>query len=429
MNKVSCTQHAAITADIRHVVFMSSNPGAWGGSEELWHATARKLQTLGLAVSAIKNEVIDAHPRIQSLRDTGITVLDSRIGPALPIRLVSRMIGLGGRWTQLGTVLGRLDLRLRRYNPFISAELRQSRVWPAHPVYCALLEGRPDLVVISQGDNYDGAEFSEICATLNLPFVVICHKARQDRWPHDGERARFRSMFERAVRAYFVSNHNWKLTQQQIGLQMKNAELVRNPHLAQVDAPLPWQSPSDGRFHLACVGRLWTYDKGQDLLLEVLAMPKWKARELHVAFYGEGVNREGLADMAASLGIEHVSFPGFVDDIVAIWREHHALVLPSRAEGLPISLIEAMMCGRIGIVTRVGGSAELMIDNETGFVAAEPSSAAIDEALERAWAHREGWGRMGQAAAQTVRQFIPSDPPAAFADMLLRLMGSRRTTS
>ena len=58
-----------------------------------------------------------------------------------------------------------------------------------------------------------------------------------------------------------------------------------------------------------------------------------------------------------------------------IWAEHHALVLPSRFEGMPLVVVEAMLCGRPCIVTDVGGNAELIRDGINGFLAKAPTGA------------------------------------------------------
>ncbi len=147
---------------------------------------------------------------------------------------------------------------------------------------------------------------------------------------------------------------------------------------------------------IVCDWRLYLLDKGQDILLRVLAREKWKGRGLHVSFFGRGLNAESLADLAARLRVRNVSFEGQTTDVPGIWKEHHALVLSSRAEGLPLALVEAMMCGRPCVVTKVGGNAEVVEDGITGFLAA-PDEDSIDAALEEACARRGELREMGAA--------------------------------
>jgi glycosyltransferase involved in cell wall biosynthesis len=163
---------------------------------------------------------------------------------------------------------------------------------------------------------------------------------------------------------------------------------------------------------------MWPQEKGQDLLLAVLAQEKWRSRPIDVGFFGEGPMATGLEEMAASLGLGNVRFHGFTPDVASIWRQHHLLVLASRAEGLPLVEVEAMMCGRPVIVTDEGGTAEIMRDGEHGFVAAAAAETCLDEALERAWQRRHDLSAMGAAAAEHIRAVLPADPCRTFADRL-----------
>ena len=177
---------------------------------------------------------------------------------------------------------------------------------------------------------------------------------------------------------------------------------------------------------LACVGRLWPEEKGQDVILNVLAMPKWRARALHVNFYGEGAMEQGLKGMASYLELEQVIFPGFGSPI-NIWKEHHGLVLPCRAEGLPLVQVEAMLCGRVVIVADAGGTAEILEDGVHGFLASSASITEMDAALERAWQKRDQWQQIGVTAAEHIRNLYPPDPCSVFADHLESILNRLQT--
>jgi glycosyltransferase involved in cell wall biosynthesis len=298
----------------------------------------------------------------------------------------------------------------------------QRAILPLLRAYLAKLE--PDLAIISQGTNFDGIAYTELCRSAGRPYVVISQKALDHRWPPDSDRSILREGLQAALRCYFVSQHNLRLTESQIGATLGNAELAHNPFLVSGNA-LPWPGAEDGAIRLACVARLETGEKGQDILLHVLARQSWCARNLSVSFFGAGVNREGLQGLAAYLGLGNVSFPGFVDDVESIWRTHHALALPSRSEGLPLALVEAMMCGRFGIVTDEGGSGEIVEDGRTGFIASAAKIGELDRTLERAWDARAKWESIGQAARAAVTARVPRDPLAAFAEKLIGHAGSR----
>jgi len=169
---------------------------------------------------------------------------------------------------------------------------------------------------------------------------------------------------------------------------------------------------------MACVARLDPAAKGQDLLFQVLAQKQWRERPAEINLYGSGMCERNLQKLAESLQLKNVRFRGHVANVQAIWEENHLLVLPSRFEGLPLALVEAMWCARPAAVTDVGGNAEMCVDGETGFVAAAPAVKLLDQTLERAWNRRHEWKSMGQAACARAEQFIPKDPVGDFSRQL-----------
>lgn len=354
---------------------------AWGGSEELWYRASLNLAKEGHKVSIFKTVLDKKHAAIQALSDASCKVHHLFKLP-LPHSIV---------------VLSRLSR--------LTAHLKI---------------GRSDLVVISQGDNYDGLRYAQLCGKLKIPYTLISQKATDYFWPPDRSRQYWRDGYSRAAHCFFVSEHNRRITEDQIGCDLTNASVVRNPFLVPYDVSLPWPAREDAGLRLACVGRLYLLDKGQDILLRVLAKPKWKERALHVSFFGSGVNREGLALLARKLGVSHVNFAGQTENILKVWADNHMLILPSRGEGLPLALVEAMLCGRPAIVSTVGGNAEVVEDNVTGFLTA-PTVDALDQTLEVVWNRRHELHEMGERAARSIRRLVPSNPAGDFASLLQNL--------
>jgi glycosyltransferase involved in cell wall biosynthesis len=255
---------------------------------------------------------------------------------------------------------------------------------------------------------------------LRLQYVLIVQKATEMYWPPDSQQKHIRDSYASAKACFFVAEHNRRLTEEQFGVPLPHAHMVRNPFLVPWERRSDWPDERDG-VRLACIGRLYPKEKGQDLLIRVLARERWRARPLSVTFYGDGLQRGSLERMAHHLGLTNVTFAGFVSDVAAIWNDHHALILPSRCEGLPLVIIEAMLSGRVPIVTNVGGSAEVVDDGITGFIASAPTEDSIDEAMERAWTQRHTWREIGSEAATRIRTLVPPDPAASFAAMLLEI--------
>jgi len=362
----------------------------WGGSEELWSATAAELAADGHHITVYRAGIgEDDNPRMQRLRELGCRIHHLERLP-IPRGLHANILMMSG------TLLLMVQLFRLRF---------------------ALRRSRCDLIVFSQGINFDGLDFGNVIRGLKRPYVLILQKASELYWPQDFRLESIRDLYRSAAACYFVSEHNLRMTEQQIGMELPHAKVVRNPFLVSWQRRNDWP-PAAGGFRLACVGRLYTIEKGQDIVLRVLARTKWRNRPLFVTFFGEGANRDSLEALAGFHSLNNVSFAGVVADPATIWDDHHALILTSRCEGLPLVVVEAMLSGRVPIVTDVAGNAEVVDDDRTGFLAAAPTEDAVDEALERAWRRREEWRAIGAAAADSIRDLVPPDPARVLASML-----------
>jgi glycosyltransferase involved in cell wall biosynthesis len=382
----------------RRIAFISSNSIGWGGSEELWSAAAAELAADGHDVAAMKPGMGRSDSRVLRLKGLGVRLADLRRIPLLPERLVGLMV---------------------RFSWLFEAVIRASRL------SLALRAFRPGLIVLSQGGNGEGLFYAKRILRLGTPYVLIVQKVAEMYWPADEQLPDLRSVYAGARRCLFVSEHNLRLHEEQLGMKLANAEVVRNPFLVPWEEPAPWPGEEEG-LRLACVGRLYPREKGQDILLRVLARDRWRERPVSLSFFGAGAHLEGLKATATYLGLANVSFAGFATDVAAIWRDHHALLLPSHCEGLPLALVEAMLSGRVAIVTNVAGHAEIVEDGATGFLAAAPTDDYVDEALERAWQRRSEWRAIGEAAAARARALVPPRPERLLADKIAAWAGEGR---
>jgi glycosyltransferase involved in cell wall biosynthesis len=184
--------------------------------------------------------------------------------------------------------------------------------------------------------------------------------------------------------------------------------VVRNPISATDLDPVPWPEASQARF--ACVSRLDASDKGQDLLFAVLAGEPWRSRDWVLRLYGQGRHESYLKELLAHYHLsDRVEFRGHVSDVRKIWDDNHALVLPSRCEGTPIALVEAMLWGRPALVTDVGGNAEWVSEPRNGVVAEGLTVKSFGAAMERFWQARESWPTLGEnARADALKLFDPA---------------------
>ena len=366
-----------------HILFLSTNLD-WGGSEELWSRTALKLAMEGLDVTTVVPTPLLAQKRVLELQQSSACVLSYPL-PVTAWRFVRRKLSNKTRSV----------LDLEEMLPSV----------------------RPALVVISDGSALPPIDITEMFITKKWPFVSIAQNNCELWWPSDELAARYRKILPAALRCYFVSNANQRVAETHLGCKIENAEVVRNPFNVAYDAAPPWPSIDvNSELRLACVARLDPAAKGQDILLEALAHPSWAGRRWRLTLYGDGPSRIGLALLVERLQLnDRVVFAGHVSIVEEIWASNHVLTMPSRWEGLPLAIVEAMLCARPVMATDVGGSSEVIENGVSGILAAAPTIVSVREALEVLWTRREDLREMGKAAAKTIRQQVPRDPIDVFA--------------
>jgi len=122
-------------------------------------------------------------------------------------------------------------------------------------------------------------------------------------------------------------------------------------------------------YDILFVGRL-TKAKGVDILLKAVRILKDKYRKkLKVAIVGDGSLKKNLYNMTVELGInEEVKFLGVRKDIGKLMESSSVFVLPSRWEGLPMVILEAMSKGMSIIATKVGGIPEVIENGKEGIL-------------------------------------------------------------
>ena len=280
-----------------------------------------------------------------------------------------------------------------------------------------LSEQKPDMAVIAQGGPGDGVEWMNYCREAGMSYMSIVQCNMDTWWPMDYAGEMMASAYREAKKVFFVSEHNRRLMEFQIGEALPRGEVVRNPINVPAEQPPAWPK-QNGTWNLACVARLEPSAKGQDVLLQILAQPKWRERPVKVNFFGGGDWEKNLKKLASFLQVKNASFCGHVNDVRKIWEENHLLVLPSRQEGLPLALVEAMWCARPAVVTAVGGNAEACDDGKTGFVAAAAAVSVLEPVLETAWNCRNDWQTMGKSARVLVEELFPNSAVEDFCKKL-----------
>ena len=165
----------------------------------------------------------------------------------------------------------------------------------------------------------------------------------------------------------------------------------------------------NGELAFLYVGRL-VQRKGVDVLLNALPLcgPAARAR---VFVVGDGEKAAEWRSLAQDLGVAgRVTFAGEQDDVAPFLAAADAFVFPSRLEGLPNALLEAMACGLPSIATRIGGCIDVMTD-DAGILVGSDDARALAAAMDRL-ADAGERARLGDAARRRVQSAFAFDVTA-----------------
>lgn len=187
------------------------------------------------------------------------------------------------------------------------------------------------------------------------------------------------------------------------GVDMNRVHVV--PNGVDVDFWCPSPTPLPPGRTMLCAGRLEPV-KGVDLLIAAFAeiAQAWPDARLVIA--GEGAERDELGRQAVAAGLsERVKFAGFLDReaLRTAYREADLFVMPSRSEGFPIALLEAMATGLSHVAAEVGGVGEIATPR-TGSCVPPEDVPALAKALAHALEKSDLEAR-GRAARQRANEF------------------------
>jgi glycosyltransferase involved in cell wall biosynthesis len=123
--------------------------------------------------------------------------------------------------------------------------------------------------------------------------------------------------------------------------------------------------------------------KGQDLAIEALAQEPLAARKnVRLLLAGHGEELPALEALVAKHGLEQaVMFLGWRDDLPKLMAMTDLVLLPSRWEGMPYIVLEAMAAGKPVVATRVDGASDLVSPGETGELVDIGDSAGMARAV------------------------------------------------
>jgi glycosyltransferase involved in cell wall biosynthesis len=139
------------------------------------------------------------------------------------------------------------------------------------------------------------------------------------------------------------------------------------------------------------------------------------------ALVGDGEERPALEALARELGLDgRVAFFGWRRDLAAVYGDLDVVVNASRNEGTPVALIEALAAGRPVVATRVGGTPDLLGEDERGTLVPAGDPGALARAVLETLEGSEAARRRAQAGREHVRTRHSADRLVRDVDALYR---------
>lgn len=356
------------------IISTTGSQYTWAGSDETWRIFATHAVQQGHTLKIIVPSSVASAPQLDELKRMG-----AKIYARSELNMVTRKLASRSLYSRFSTFLAM-----------------------SH-----------DVLFISMGGISDCAWFPDLkqaLLRLSMPIIYFIQANAEGVVSAEPVRECLRRLYMASTGMIFLSEHNQQLAERQLAWRPTNAQIVMNPIRETIEAPLPWLADAEKPLKLAEVARLDVADKHQDHLLEALSSEEWKERNWTLTLFGSGNDEGHIRRLIEFYGLaDKAKIGGFVSSFQEIWKGHHLHVLPSRREGMPLALIESMACGRPAVVTHAGGSSELVDEGINGFICPGMHPQVLRETLERAWAKRDQWESMGQAAAAKIQTVVPTD--------------------
>jgi glycosyltransferase involved in cell wall biosynthesis len=204
----------------------------------------------------------------------------------------------------------------------------------------------------------------------------------------------------------------------ELGVDEDQIHVIPNPGPARQIAP----TSRGGRPRLLTVASL-RRRKGIDVALEAAA--NLSDLDFEWTFVGDGPERDVLHRKANALGLsDRVRFVGFHPNPEPFYGGSDLYVLPSRTEGAPLVLVEAMTAGLPIVATRCAG-VEDVVDADIGELVRNGDAEAMAASIRRLLRDSETRTRLGQAARERAREYEATNVAARYDRLLAAVVDSR----
>jgi glycosyltransferase involved in cell wall biosynthesis len=292
---------------------------------------------------------------------------------------------------------------------------RAENKWDAGPIMRHLRvvrKLRPDIFHANLWTTVRG-QYGVIAALLarGVRTVVV----EQSPLPTDSPLQRFlKRVSSRRVSAHIaVGERSARAVEEAVGLPSGSVRTIYN---GAPDVPIdPLPRRAEGPV-IGAVGRL-SPEKGFDVAIRALS----DVPGATFVLVGDGSERERLEALARETGVaERVEFAGWSEEARRYLPGFDVFVLPSRQEGFPLAVVEAMLAGVPVVAADVGSVSEAVVEAETGFLVARDDPAALAGRLRHLISDPQLARKLGRSGRERAQANFTAEAMARSFEQLYR---------
>ncbi len=171
-------------------------------------------------------------------------------------------------------------------------------------------------------------------------------------------------------------------------------------------------------------------EKNHEMFLRVAAQVHAEVPDAHFLVIGEGPRRRELESLSAQLGLsQRVHFLGKRPDVPQLLNLLDVFVLTSRMEANPVSILEALACGKPVVATRVGSIPATVLDGQCGYLVAPEDEAGMGARITELLLEPKRARRFGAAGRQHVVENWSVERMVAGYEELFESLYRRKTAA
>lgn len=273
----------------------------------------------------------------------------------------------------------------------------------------------PDVVIAF----LEWASVETLLALLGLRVPIVVSVRSDPRFDPPERKLRFLRSMLFPLSAAVVFQSTWAVSCFSKWIQRKAVVI---PNAVQLPPAVIPEADRQRENSIAAAGRL-TQQKGFDILLSAFALISTRYPDWRLNIYGDGPDRTKLDQQIGRLGLEsQASLRGTTENLYRELCASEIFVLPSRWEGFPNALCEAMALGLPVVASATSGAVPDIVHNQVNGILVTPANIqGLADALERLIRDSDLRQRLGSRAAEIVDRYSVGGVMDEWTKLVLRL--------